>query len=858
MAYTIVKSDGTTLTTIANGTINTSSTSVALPGRNYAGYGEYLDTNFVHMLENFADNTVPANPLRGQLWYNTTTSTMYICPTDGDTNAANWYAITTTSSGGNATLGNLTVTGNLLANNITATNNLDANSISCNYLTVNVNANMANANFSGTANATLLRTTAITTGSQSTNGILTGVWTANGAGTPVGGPSGTSFYVTGGNLVISNTSSRGVVADFFYYSNGTPISFGGGGTYSNSNVAAYLPTYSGIVGDGTGTLRGLSLSTGATANPGTVTGNWTLAAGSKWQANTVTDSAQPNITSVGTLSSLNVSANITAGNVFANTGVIKAAYLQGDGSGITNITVAAGTSIVNGTSNVVVDASADIRIGSAGTPNVLRVSSSGANVTGYANITTNAFIGANANVIGNVNAGNLVGPLANGTSNVNIPAASGNVNISAASVSNVLVVTQFGANLTGNANITGNANTGNIGANNGVFTTVIGALTNGTSNVNILNGGNVRVVVAGTTRINTTASGATVTGALEVSGSGAIITSSGNIQANLGGYFVGDGGFLSNISAAAGSSIVNGTSNAVVTLNGNVTVGVAGGASRLVVTSTGTNIAGYCNVVGNANIGNVGTATVIATTAANTPLVQNGTSNVAIASGGSVTVGVGGSAARLTVATTGISVNGTATTSGTMICGNVLTINSTTGTEGAQIVLAYANTTGLTGASANTWNVDVFTANTFRVFRNTAGTSLTAITFAESNGLATFYGNITGTSANLQVTGNLLASADIIAYSTSDSRLKENIIPIENALDKIKKISGVMFDWKDGHELDRKHDTGLIAQEVEEVLPEVIVTRPSGYKAVRYEKIIGLVVQAIKELADQVDELKKR
>ncbi len=52
MAYTIVKSDGTVLTTIADGTINTTSTSLGLPGRNFAGYGQTVDTNFVHQIEN--------------------------------------------------------------------------------------------------------------------------------------------------------------------------------------------------------------------------------------------------------------------------------------------------------------------------------------------------------------------------------------------------------------------------------------------------------------------------------------------------------------------------------------------------------------------------------------------------------------------------------------------------------------------------------------------------------------------------------------------------------------------------------------------------------------------------------------
>ena len=57
MAYTILKSDGTVLTTIADGTINTNATSLGLPGRNYAGYGETIDTNFAHLIENFASGT---------------------------------------------------------------------------------------------------------------------------------------------------------------------------------------------------------------------------------------------------------------------------------------------------------------------------------------------------------------------------------------------------------------------------------------------------------------------------------------------------------------------------------------------------------------------------------------------------------------------------------------------------------------------------------------------------------------------------------------------------------------------------------------------------------------------------------
>jgi hypothetical protein len=115
--------------------------------------------------------------------------------------------------------------------------------------------------------------------------------------------------------------------------------------------------------------------------------------------------------------------------------------------------------------------------------------------------------------------------------------------------------------------------------------------------------------------------------------------------------------------------------------------------------------------------------------------------------------------------------------------------------------------------------------------------------------------------------GEIRAANEITAYYTSDKRLKENIKPIENALEKIRTLHGVMFDWTDSVVAERggedgyfvrKHDTGIIAQEVEAVLPEVVVDRDNGFKAVRYEKLAGLIIQAINELADQVDELKKK
>lgn len=278
MAYTIVKSDGTVLTTISDGTINTTSTSLGLPGRNYAGYGQTFDTNYVHIVENFADSTPPANPLRGQLWYDTGDSTVKVCPTDGETNALAWLSLTSTSSGGNTTFGSVSVTGNLGSNNLSATNTVTANAFTAGYLTISANATIANADITS-ANVGTLTTTAITTGSATTPGTLTGIWTVTGNT----GNNASALLLETGGIYISNSAGAnlyGIRTDKYMYANGTPVSFAG--TYSNSNVASYLPTYGGNIL--TVQTQATVLTTGANTTAGTVTGNWSLSAGSRLTA----------------------------------------------------------------------------------------------------------------------------------------------------------------------------------------------------------------------------------------------------------------------------------------------------------------------------------------------------------------------------------------------------------------------------------------------------------------------------------------------------------------------------------------------------------------------------------------------
>ena len=139
---------------------------------------------------------------------------------------------------------------------------------------------------------------------------------------------------------------------------------------------------------------------------------------------------------------------------------------------------------------------------------------------------------------------------------------------------------------------------------------------------------------------------------------------------------------------------------------------------------------------------------------------------------------------------------------------------------------------------------------------------------------------IRANNTSVDITGAMLATGEVTAYS-SDERLKTNISPIENAIDKVKRLNGVHYDWIDeveemGFSPRLKHnDAGVIAQDVQKVLPQAVDYAPfdrlydeetgadigskSGedYLTVKYEKMVPLLIEAIKEQQDQIDELKE-
>ena len=166
-----------------------------------------------------------------------------------------------------------------------------------------------------------------------------------------------------------------------------------------------------------------------------------------------------------------------------------------------------------------------------------------------------------------------------------------------------------------------------------------------------------------------------------------------------------------------------------------------------------------------------------------------------------------------------------------------------------------------------TANLESFTSS----INTTIKTRLNAETVVSGSSQVTLSSTTGGTtSSNVQfnslgigmaasaTAGRIDASNDVVAFSTSDIRFKENIVPIENALDKISKISGNTYDWK--AELKDVHgyegnDVGVIAQEIEAVLPQLVQNRDNGYKAVKYDKLVALLIEGIKEQQTQIHSL---
>ena len=148
--------------------------------------------------------------------------------------------------------------------------------------------------------------------------------------------------------------------------------------------------------------------------------------------------------------------------------------------------------------------------------------------------------------------------------------------------------------------------------------------------------------------------------------------------------------------------------------------------------------------------------------------------------------------------------------------------------------------------------------------------STTKVSYQPSTGILTLGGNqaassrTTGTlvvTGGVGISGALYVGADIYSYASSDARLKENLSKIDNSLEKLLKLSGYQYHWnKIAQEMYPERtmqDVGVIAQEVKEVIPSAVVERDDGYLAVRYDKLIPLLIEAVKALKEEIEIMKR-
>jgi hypothetical protein len=191
---------------------------------------------------------------------------------------------------------------------------------------------------------------------------------------------------------------------------------------------------------------------------------------------------------------------------------------------------------------------------------------------------------------------------------------------------------------------------------------------------------------------------------------------------------------------------------------------------------------------------------------------------------------------------------------GTVTADTIRAAIGTVVTGSAQIQLGSASGNIALATQTTGDYVASLVAGTGVTLSNNSGENATP-TIAIGQSVAT---NATPTFGNLTINGTITATGDITAYYTSDKRHKNNIQTISNAVLKVKQLNGVTWEWNDDvNEVTKSTPkTGLIAQEVQAVLPQVVTERNDGFLALDYSKMVGLLVEAIKEQQIQIDQLK--
>ena len=456
MAYTINLTNGTTFATITDGTVNQAS-SMTLVGKNYAGYGQFLDDNFIHLLENSANSTPPTAPLTGQLWWDSTNTLLKV-----------YSGVTWTVVGGataSAAAPSPVVQGDLWYD--TTTQQLKVCSVAGAPGTFIV-VGPAYSSIEGQSGAIPLTIADGATGYVVTGlyaaGDLIGIFSKVADFAPAGNSisyaaafpkiyKGFTVWNSGnnsgnisnpGNITLAvNNSIIANVASTGFFVNGL-VSATGNVTAANF-VGNVIPPAGGSVST-TGNITGGNLLTsGIMSATGNATGGNLITGGLA----TVTGNVQGGNLITGGLAT--VTGNVQGGNL-RTAGLISAT------GNITGGNVLFGSGIVSGTGNIT---GGNVLFGSG-------------RISGVGNITAGYFFGDGTNLTGISNAvGNSITKIVNGTSEGNVTSSGGNIAFTIGGVANVMVLATTGAVVTGlntpSIEHTGANAVGNIGSSSNYF-----------------------------------------------------------------------------------------------------------------------------------------------------------------------------------------------------------------------------------------------------------------------------------------------------------------------------------------------------------------------------------------------------
>jgi len=230
---------------------------------------------------------------------------------------------------------------------------------------------------------------------------------------------------------------------------------------------------------------------------------------------------------------------------------------------------------------------------------------------------------------------------------------------------------------------------------------------------------------------------------------------------------------------------------------------------------------------------------------------SSGTSGSSGSSGSSGTSGSSGSSGS----------SGTSGSSGSSGTSGSSGSSGTSGSSGSSGTSGSSGSSGTSGSSGSSGTTTVTNASADRVMTSEGGVTLNSEANLTFNGTTLYVNGALGVGTSTPTTTGLIrATNDVIAYFSSDERLKENVVEITGSLDILKQIGGYHFDWKPmpGIHENEGGDIGVIAQEVEKVLPEVVTTRDNGFKAVKYEKLVALLIETNKELLKRIEALESK